>query len=379
MARAPPLLRAGCEPPASVRRPSPGTIGSRRGCARLRARRCRVPSVCDPVAGSPGMEQLDAVGSARVPHRGSILMRSHRLLVVFVDALGPAQAERFDESLRFVPQRQPLTGVLGYSSGALPTLLTGTAPAAHGRMCLFSASNTGPSVLRPLQWLGLLPRWVHERPFVRQRLARLLALSSGITGYVALHRVPPAPFAWLDLPERDDLFTADAIGGERTFLADARAAGLCVYAAPWQLPEAKRWEQALDALRREPPDLAFLYSAELDGVLHRVGNDGVEAGRTLARIARNIERARDLMARDGRPVVTLVVGDHGMADVNEIIDPRPLCGRLAGMRLFVDSTMLRFWGDAHVLASVRRAVEGQGWPGRWLDQQDLRARAAPVA
>jgi hypothetical protein len=305
-------------------------------------------------------------------------MQNPRLLVVFVDALGPAQVAHFDR-LHFVPHRRSLKGVIGYSSGALPTLLTGSPPAAHGRMCLFSAApGPEPGVLRPLRWLGLLPAWLHERPFLRRRLARLFSHSAGITGYVALHRVPPAAFEWLDLPEREDLFEASEIGGERTFLGDARAAGLQVYSGPWRLPEAERWEHAHETLSRQLPDLSFLYSADLDGALHQAGNDATTTVETLSRIADGIERARDALGSDGRPVVTLIVGDHGMADVNAVIDPRPLTRRLAGIRVFVDSTMLRFWAEAPTLESARKEIEAQGWPGRWLDEADLRARSAPV-
>src|SRR6185436_9386184 len=108
---------------------------------------------------------------------------------------------------------------LGYSSGALPTLLTGAPPAAHGRMCLFSKRRAEEaSILAPLSWLGLLPRVVHERGRLRRALARALAQARGLTGYVALHRVPPEAFRWLDLPEREDLFHAEQIGRARTFL-----------------------------------------------------------------------------------------------------------------------------------------------------------------
>jgi predicted AlkP superfamily pyrophosphatase or phosphodiesterase len=300
------------------------------------------------------------------------------MLVVFVDALGPDQLARMVEHLPALEHRAELGGILGYSSGALASVLTGSSPADHGRMCLFThKADEAPSILRPLRWLGLLPRVVHERDRVRRAAARLLAKRAGLTGYVALHRVPPEAFEWLDLPERDDLFEAEAVGEARTFLADARSEGLGVYASPWQLSESERWEHAHRSLREQRPDLSFLYSAELDAALHAEGNDGGAAERVMERIAAHIEQARDELGSAGA-ITTIVVGDHGMADVHRYVDPRPVLAQLP-VRVFVDSTMLRLWGSDRDLDAAHRFLESRKWPGRWLHREALASRLAPTA
>jgi hypothetical protein len=298
--------------------------------------------------------------------------------VVFVDALGPAQLARLAERPGALPHRTHLDGVLGYSSGALPTVLTGATPARHGRMCLFTqrASDAEP-VLRPLAWLGLLPRILHERPRVRGLVGRWLAEARRLEGYVNLGRVPPEAFRWLDLPEREDLFAARDIGGSPTFLQDARDAGLTVEAARWQLPEAARWGEIFGRIEARPPDLAFLYATELDGLLHAQGNRGPDVDAALDRLAARILRARTAMTRGGAQVRTLVVGDHGMADVERVVDPRTVLRHL-DTRSFVDSTMLRVWGDARQLERARRVLERSGVPGAYLDADELRSRDVPV-
>ncbi|MFW5921153.1 MAG: alkaline phosphatase family protein, partial [Polyangiales bacterium] len=268
-----------------------------------------------------------------------------RLLVAFVDALGPAQLESLATRLPWLTQRRGVDGVFGYSSGALATVLTGAPPMAHGRMCLFTQRPPeADSVLEPMRWLGLLPRVVHERGRLRRAAARWIAAREGLSGYVALHRVPPEAWRWLDLPERDDLFATESVEGVPTFLADARRAGLRVYAAPWQLSEKKRWEHGHAALARAAPDLAFLYCAELDAALHEGGPAAIGGFAALDRIASHLERARDEMERGGGRVTTILVGDHGMAEVGRAVDPRPVVRDLQ-TRFFVDSTMLRLWGD----------------------------------
>ncbi len=302
-----------------------------------------------------------------------------RVLVVFVDAFGAGQLARLGNAMPSLPHHRELGGVLGYSSGALATVLTGAMPEDHGRMCLFSrAPAQGERLLRPLRFLGLLPKIVHERGRVRRLTARAFAKAAGLTGYVALHRVPPEEFEWLDLPERDDLFNASDIGGVPTFLSQARKAGLSVYASPWQLEEEERWRTSLAVLGREHPDLTFLYATILDARLHTHGNRPDVIEETLDEIGKNIERARDLIADDGSELTTFVVGDHGMADVHRNVDPRPFL-RTNSLNVFVDSTMLRLWGSGSQLDAARTDIEKRGWPGLWLDQDALADRRAPIA
>ncbi len=305
-------------------------------------------------------------------------MAKHRVLVVFIDAFGPDQLDRLAEFFTFLPHRKSLHGILGYSSGALPTILTGSTPQEHGRMCLFAARKTGEtSVLRPLKWLGLLPKIVHERSQVRRVAEKIIAKVAGLEGYVALHKVPPELFEWLDMPERDDMFQAPDIGGVPTFLADAREAGLEVYSAPWQLPEEQRWRHSFDALKAQSPDLAFLYATALDGIMHREGPTGPESVDAAESIASNIERARDIMSANGANLTTLVIGDHGMAAVDRSIDPRQMLARVGDMRLFVDSTMIRAWGTDAELSRLRLEIEKENWPGNWLQGSTLANKQVP--
>lgn len=304
---------------------------------------------------------------------------SRRTLVVFVDALGPAQFRRFGGRFDFLPHFRTLRGILGYSSGALPTILTGTPPAIHGRMCLFSRhQDDSDGVLAPLSMLGFLPRLVHERNWIRRWAADWIKKQSGVSGYVALHRVPPEAFRWLDIPEREDLFRAETIGRSQTFLAAARAAGLGVYTADWRLTENERWRDAFAAIEARQPDLTFLYSTALDGHLHEHGNESQRTEHVMNLIAQRISRAREILAKDSRPLVTIVVGDHGMADVMHTVDPRPLAARLRVEQAIVDSTMWRFWGDDLTLSYVRKNLESSNIPGSWLDLRALRTRGVPV-
>lgn len=302
-----------------------------------------------------------------------------RLLVAFVDALGPRQVrELAPPGLTTLPHQRALAGYLGYSSGALASILTGSAPNVHGRMCLFS-SHGGRGSLAPLRWLGLLPRILHERSALRRRVAKIFALASGLDGYFALHRVPPDAFRWLEVEERADLFTTDRVGQATTFLSRARSAGVEVFASPWQLEEESRWHHTFESIRRKPAELTFVYASALDGALHHGGNESALARSALRTISDRIERAHELLARGDAKVTTLVVGDHGMADVEHVVDPRSIVARLAGLRVFVDSTLLRLWGSSGAIAEARRVLQGALPQLTFLDREALERERLPVA
>jgi hypothetical protein len=301
---------------------------------------------------------------------------SPALLIVFVDALGPEQASLLSEAGLGLDHASALRGVLGYSSGAIPTILTGASPSKHGRMCLFSrAQNDSP--LTALRWLGLLPRVIHERARVRRWVSKAFAASRGYDGYFALHKIPPAAFGSLDVPERNDLFEAASIGGVPTFLARARERGLRVAVSDWRAAECDR----VRGIEATPDaDLAFLYLSGLDAILHRDGRIENAAREWAKEAVRWIARARKALSHGARrrDVSILVVGDHGMAEVKRVVDPRPVLSavsaRLVHRFVFVDSTMLRVHaGEAR--DDVRELLSSL--PGDVLDASDLAVCDAP--
>lgn len=303
-----------------------------------------------------------------------------KTLVVFVDSLGPEQVPLFGDSLDFLGTRTSVRGTMGYTCGALPSLFTGRSPVEHGRMCLFSQpAEVDGSPLAALSWLGLLPKAVHQRGALRRRVGKIFARARRMNGYFELYKVPPEDFNWLDAPEKEDLFQADSIEGFPTFLGEARRAGLSVYASPWQLPERERWEHAFAHLRDHAPELSFLYTPVLDGILHRDGPDSQAARVAAQKVAGKIDRAQRILARAAnQPVQVLVVGDHGMAAVKNIVDPRKLRLDQLSIRQFVDSTMIRLWGEEHDLEAAHQRFTNAGLGGHWIAGQDREKRGIPA-
>jgi hypothetical protein len=121
----------------------------------------------------------------------------------------------------------------------------------------------------------------------------------------------------------------------------------------------------------------FLYTAELDALMHRVGVFEDAVAQRLTRYQQFLERVVEAAHARGVAVDIHVLSDHGMTPVDRSVD---LWGALErdGYRLgrdylaFFDSTMARLWcGDDVLAAAVGHLEETES--GRLLSSAELEA------
>lgn len=272
-------------------------------------------------------------------------MTDRLTLVFLVDALGYAQAG----DPTFLPlldaPRTPVRGVLGYSSGAIPTLLSGALPSEHGHLAMYRRAGPDSVFRRHRFWLGAASRWTRRHWTLRRLLARALR-AGGVTGYFALYDVPLEWLQHFDLVQRRDLFAPGGFPG-RDGLADL-AARSNARIWNWGIPEERAFRELESEIDRGERRFLLLYTSELDALMHAVGPN---AGSVRDRLHRYGERINEVIARARRryrEVRVFVFGDHGMAQVDRTHD---LWSDLRALDLrvpndfvyFLDSTMARFW------------------------------------
>jgi len=104
---------------------------------------------------------------------GTIALSFVLSLVAFVQLLGLEPEHRVPGLLAdLLPYQRPLRTVLGFSSGAIPTILTGLPPARTGHWNLFYYDPKGS----PFQWLRLfrfLPKKVLDHRVTRKIVKEL--------------------------------------------------------------------------------------------------------------------------------------------------------------------------------------------------------------
>lgn len=265
------------------------------------------------------------------------------VVVVVIDALGYeiAKRHRFGEGL--LSEAVPLETVLGYSSAAIPSLLTGRKPSQLGIWSMYRYDPVA-SPFKAARWLRFLPLRFHPR--LRVLLKEKIATSGMIAGYFDLYDIPLRYLPLFSLACPWDAYRPGFPPAPTLFdEVDRRA-------IPWKgwdyrTKEAESFSALCEACSGSYRFL-FLYTAALDSLMHRVGTRSERVSAKLSFYERWLERIMDRLAGAGKRAALFVVSDHGMNDVNVTIDlGRELAKK--GFRLgrdylaFFDATMARFW------------------------------------
>jgi hypothetical protein len=301
-----------------------------------------------------------------------------RLAVLLVDALGWELAGRAEGFAPSLVHRRRLDTVLGFSSGALPTLFTGRLPFEHGRFLMYRRAGSA-SPFQGMGWTRALP----ERARRSGTLTRFLTRSverRGVRGYFNLYEVPRPLLPEFDLAERDDIFAPGGLPGDSIWDALARA-GVRWRGWNWRTPESESLAELERALAEGDETLLFCYTADLDALLHHEGSSGAGVRERLRGYGAAITRLERAAAARGDELWLFLLSDHGMVDVTRTADVmsvlRPLpVGWPRDYLPFFDSTMARFWWRTPgARERVRAALAATGW-GRWLADVELERAGA---
>lgn len=303
------------------------------------------------------------------------------LVILFVDALGWRLAGGHPGFAAPLAHRRELATILGFSSGALPTAFTGALPREHGRWLMYRRAGADGGVFRGFDRLRWLPGRLRRSWRLRRWLAARLA-AGPVRGYFNLYDVPLEELARFDLAERADLFAPGGLPVDSLWDAFERMR-LAWRGWNWRTPEAEAVAQLRERLAEGRDDVLFLYTADLDALLHHEGSRGP---RVRERLSAYDALVRELAAAPAgaRPRWVYLCSDHGMVDVAEHVD---VMARLAPLPVrrgrdydaFFDSTMARFWWRRPgAREAVRAALAGEP-RGRWLGDAELAREGADFA
>jgi len=268
-------------------------------------------------------------------------------LFVFIDACG-WQIIKDDPFVRNVaPYRRRLRSVFGYSSACIPSILSGRYPNETRNWSYFVYDPTN-SPFRSLRWLRWLPAAMTSRRRVRNVLSSWAKRKLKFKGYFDLYNMPFKEIALYDFTEKKSPLKPGGMNcGPNIF------DWLQQRSIPYHVSEPSRGEEGnLEALMRdleqESIDFAFLYWPELDGLMHRVGNDSSEVPKKLRNYEERIGRLLGCAREHYQDIRLYVFSDHGMANCDQHINLRAKIDAL-GLKLHkdyavvYDSTMARFW------------------------------------
>lgn len=314
------------------------------------------------------------------------------MVVVLVDALGWDAVQEVPPEPwlgELLPERRPLDTVLGFSSGAIPALLSGTWPAENGRWLMYArASGSTPlSVAAPF---ARLPRRLRGSFRVSRVLHRLVARQ--VKGYFALYDVPWRLLPLFDLAERRFPYQPGGLDGRPTWFDRWAERGYRVRGWDWRTPEsdnADGFVREAGSRAADAADVLFWYTPGQDERQHRLGTHAPAVRAHLDWLGDRIARAAQAAASAGREAWIYVLSDHGMTDVTRQVDVMGAVERARAQAApgasfqegrdwlaFYDSTLARFWwlseeARRDLRPAVREALQALD-AGRWLGPEEER-------
>jgi len=274
-----------------------------------------------------------------------------------------------------LPFRRPLETVLGYSSGAIPTILTGLHPAQTGHWNLYYY-DPQRSPFRWLRWFDFLPKRVLDNRVSRKLIKELGRRVLGM-GPLFECGVSPALLPFFNFVEKCNIYSEGGIPDSVSIFDLLRERGVPYRVYSYhQSSDPQIVEQASSDIQSGDANFFFLYLSEMDHFLHNQCNDLQQVAERLAWYDRQLRELFKVAARRDPEMTFTIISDHGMTPVHSQYD---LVRKIEALGFSMpnhylavyDSTMARYWFFDE---DARRAIVaelGRTSCGRVIDDSEL--------
>lgn len=304
---------------------------------------------------------------------------------MFIDAMGWEIIKDRDFLKDLLPHRYRVQMQFGYSSTAIPTILTGEKPTVHKHLSFYYyAPEKSPfKAFRSLH-LSVLPRSLTDRWRVRHVLSKMVAIHYGYTGYFEMYAMPFDRLPYFDYIEKTDLFVPGGLSPVKNLADKLVEREIPYHISNWRLSELENIEALIRDIEKGEIRFAFLYTAAMDGLLHQVTKDGPEVDQKLAWYSEQIHRLLAEVEKRYQNIYFAVFSDHGMTTLAGVVDVKAEIEELGyefgkDYAAVYDSTMARFWFFNHA-ARTSLTQKLQRIPNaHLLDEVEMRRYAIDFA
>ncbi len=297
-------------------------------------------------------------------------------MYVLIDALGweILRDRPFLDDL--LPERHRVETVLGYSCGAIPTVLTGALPSRHGFWNYYYRSpETSPFWwTRPLRYL---PKRFREWRGTRRIIQMISKVLAGYGGYFSVGNLPVDRMAYFDLSEKSQIYEPGALAPTRSIFDELETNGTAYECYNYHAHSDEEILALMPSrLRESDARVYFLYLSGLDAYFHYHIDDADGVSEQLAFYEQGLRAIDDAARERWGKVRWSIFSDHGMTPIRQTVD---LIGEVERLGLRVpedylatyDSTMARFWTENEdATVDLRGLLDGLRY-GRVLTRDEL--------
>ena len=271
---------------------------------------------------------------------------------MFVDALGWEIVSKFNFLKDTLPYRQKVEMQFGYSSAAVPTILSGKYPQEHGHFSFFfyNLQNSPFKKFKYLKYFfgaGLHKKCLFNRGRVRRIISRYTAKALGYTGYFSLYSVPFNKLPYFDYCEKNDIFAPNGLSPCENLYDTLKKSGLKFHISDWRKSEDENIKLAKQAIENDA-DFVFIYTGAFDAFMHDNVFNELAIKTKLAEYEQKIQDILKTLSNSNKQFNFSIISDHGMTPTSEVCDLMSIVKNLPlkfgkDYVAFFDSTMARFW------------------------------------
>ena len=287
---------------------------------------------------------------------------------MFVDALGWEIVSKYNFLKDTLVYRKKVEMQFGYSSAAVPTILSGKHPQEHKHFSFFYY-NPNKSPFENFKYLkfffgaGLHPKCLFNRGRVRRIISRLTAKMLGYTGYFSLYSVPFNKLPLFDYCEKTDIFASGGLSPVENLYDILEASGLKFHISDWRKSEDENIALAKQAIA-DNADFVFVYTGAFDAFMHDNVFDSSAIENKLSAYEQKVYSILQTLSNTGKDFNFTIISDHGMTPTSEVCDLMRIVKSLdlkfgKDYVAFFDSTMARFWyptNSQEVKAKIQKAL-----------------------
>jgi predicted AlkP superfamily pyrophosphatase or phosphodiesterase len=270
-------------------------------------------------------------------------------IFMFIDALGWEIINKHNFCKETMPFRYPAKMQLGYSSTAIPTILSGKKPVEHKHFSFYYYDPVqSPFKIFKYLMLQYLPGRIFNRWRVRHLLSKIIKKIYGFTGYFELYSMPYDRLPFFNYCEKTDIFAENGLAPVKNLCDVLNESKVPYLISDWRKPQAYNIEQMKEAAKEGNIEFGFLYTADFDGFLH----DNIKDPEAIAKEAKKYEEKIEELLQIGNEnyedFTLTIISDHGMTPLSSELDLKSQIYKL-GLKFgedyaaVFDSTMARFW------------------------------------
>lgn len=271
------------------------------------------------------------------------------VIAILIDALGWELVKKYDVLSRIAPYRTGLRTILGFSSSAVPTVLSGI---SGKKMELWNSVYYSPhtSPYKWLKWIAWVPEVLKENRYSRFIIRQLSRRMARHRGYFSDFAIPVKFLPQFDLCEKRNIYSPGGLIGNQSIFDDLERMKkqYKVYSYVQGITDDAIFSKVKKDLADSTSGIFYLYLCQLDAFLHAHVNEPEKVEEKIRWYEEQITKLIKNAEEHYNSVALHVFSDHGMVPIRSTVDMITTIQNLGfteakDYAVMYDSTMARFW------------------------------------